>query len=162
VLSQFRTSYCTNLWQYGKRPKRGGAHDTVQIPMLTIFVSKFCARKLLASGPSPGVRSRGGRKTQGGHILKIENRIYAASGGQTKWGSTDFKWGAGTTGPRWRRPWLAYKIAALCCNILVQENICFPQIVLFQGKTISWLSEFRVSLQILGCHFHTQKRLKKH
>ena len=31
-LSQFRTTYYTNLWQYSKRPKRGGVHDNALIP----------------------------------------------------------------------------------------------------------------------------------
>ena len=34
VLSQFRTPYCTNLWQDSKWPNRGGAHDNAQIPNL--------------------------------------------------------------------------------------------------------------------------------
>jgi len=34
VLSQFRTPYCSNLWQYSNRPRRGGAHDNAQIPYL--------------------------------------------------------------------------------------------------------------------------------
>jgi len=39
VLSQFRTSYFTNLRQYGKRPKRSGAHDNAQIPSLQFYSS---------------------------------------------------------------------------------------------------------------------------
>jgi len=39
---------------------------------------------------------------------------------------------------------------------------CFPQSVLLLGKTINCLSEFRLSLENFGCHFDTQKRLKKH
>jgi len=34
VLSQFRTPYCTNLRQYSKRRKEGGAHDNAQTPSL--------------------------------------------------------------------------------------------------------------------------------
>jgi len=34
VLSQFRTSYRTNLRQYSNGPKRGGAHENAQIPYL--------------------------------------------------------------------------------------------------------------------------------
>jgi len=34
VLLQFRTPYCTNLRQYSKMPKRGGAHENAHIPSL--------------------------------------------------------------------------------------------------------------------------------
>ena len=46
MLSQFRTLYCTNLRQYSKRPKRGGAHDNAQLPNLQFFASSFCAKNL--------------------------------------------------------------------------------------------------------------------
>ena len=36
TFSQFCTPYCTNLRQYSKRPKRGGAHDNAQIPNLQL------------------------------------------------------------------------------------------------------------------------------
>ena len=40
----------------------------------------------------------------------------------------------------------AYNIAAVCCNSHVQENIrSSNRFASIQGKTISWLSEFRVS-----------------
>ena len=42
----------------------------------------------------------------------------------------------------------AYNIAAVCCNSLVQKNMLSSHLFTsIQGKTISWLSEFRVSLQ---------------
>jgi len=54
----------------------------------------------------------------------------------------------------------AYNIAAFCCNSHVQENL--PSANRFTSrKKHSWLSEFRVSLQNFGCHFDTQKQLKK-
>ena len=34
VLSRFRTPYCTNMRLENNRPKRGGVHDTAQIPYL--------------------------------------------------------------------------------------------------------------------------------
>jgi len=36
VLLQFRTTYCTNLRQYSKRPKRSSAHNNAQIPSLQV------------------------------------------------------------------------------------------------------------------------------
>jgi len=43
---------------------------------------------------------------------------------------------------------VAYNIAAVCCNGHVQENIlCSNRFTSTQSKTISKLSEFRVSLQ---------------
>jgi len=50
VLSQFRTPYCTNLRQYSKRSKGGGAHYvTMHRYQITIFASNFCARKMCRS-----------------------------------------------------------------------------------------------------------------
>jgi len=57
----------------------------------------------------------------------------------------------------------AYNIATVCYNGHVQENMLSSnRFTSIQSKTISRLSEFRVSLQILVCNFDTQKRLKKH
>jgi len=90
VLSQFRTPYCTNLRQYSKRPKRGGAHDNVHIPSLY----NFCF-----------------------HLLRQKHVS-------------------------------AYNFAAVCCNCHVQKNMLSSnRFTSTQGKTISRLSEFRVSLQ---------------
>ena len=55
------------------------------------------------AGPSPGFRSRGGQKTEGGsenrkgsQIFEILYWMYAATRGpNVKWGGTDFKWGGG-------------------------------------------------------------------
>jgi len=42
----------------------------------------------------------------------------------------------------------AYNVAAVCCNSHVQENmLSLNRFTLIQDKTITWLSEFRLSLQ---------------
>jgi len=42
----------------------------------------------------------------------------------------------------------AYNIATVCCNSHVQENeLSSDSFTSIRGKTISWLSEFRTSLQ---------------
>jgi len=66
------------------------------------------------TGPSLGFSSRGGQKTKkgaknqsGGHILKIQYWMYAATEGtNVKWGAPISNWGTGHHWPsRWRRPW---------------------------------------------------------
>jgi len=59
---------------------------------------------------------------------------------------------------------LAYNIAAVCCKSHVQENMLssFPKFYLDTRQNHISVSEFEVSLQNSGCHFDTQKRLKKH
>jgi len=84
VLSHFCTPYCTNRWQYSKRPKRRSAHDNAQIPNLRFSLPTSAT----------------------------------------------------------------YNIAAVCWYSKVQENILISNhFTSIQGKTISGLSEFRVSLQ---------------
>ena len=103
VLSQFRTPYCTHLWQYSKRPKRGGAHDNVQIPNLQ-FRFQFLRQKIVS----------------------------------------------------------AYNITAVCCNNHVQENMhSSNRFTSIQGKTYLGFQNLGCHCKILGCHFDTQKRLKK-
>jgi len=51
-------------------------------------------------GPSPGFRSKGVQKPQGGHIFKIQYWMYATTGGPNmKWGAQILNGEAGTTGP---------------------------------------------------------------
>jgi len=48
--------------------------------------------------------------------------------------------------------------AAVCCNSHVQEDMISSNgFTSIQGKTISWLSEFRVSLQKFGVSFRHPK-----
>ena len=64
VLSQFRIPYCTNLRQYSKKPKRGGAHDNAQIPSLQFSLPTSAPEKcvrLLTLQPSVAMAT--GRKT---------------------------------------------------------------------------------------------------
>jgi len=71
VLSQFRTPYCRNLWQYSKKPKRCAWQCTD--PKLTIFASNFCARKLcrpIALQPSVAIATC--RKTCSCQIVLLQ------------------------------------------------------------------------------------------
>jgi len=55
--------------------------------------SNQARRQDLAAG-GPNTRCRG-KEPEGGHILKIQYWMYAATGGpNVKWGGTDFKWGS--------------------------------------------------------------------
>ena len=57
---------------------------------------------------------------------------------------------------------LAYNIAAVCCNSHVQENMLSSnRFTSIKSKTISWLSELRVSLQNFRVSFwHLKTALK--
>jgi len=60
---------------------------------------------LVAGGPKTKKR---GQNQKGGHILKIQYWMYAATGRpNVKWGAPISNGGAGHhLSPRWRRPWL--------------------------------------------------------
>ena len=56
----------------------------------------------------------------------------------------------------------AYDFAAACCNSYVQENMLYSnRFTSIQGKTISWFQNLGFYCKIWGCHFDTQKWLKK-
>jgi len=56
----------------------------------------------------------------------------------------------------------AYNIADVCCNSHLQENM-LSQFVFLQYKAKPYLGfqNLGCHYKILGCHFDTQKRLKK-
>jgi len=71
MLSQFRTPYCTNLRQYSKRPRRGGAHDNVQISNLQFSLPTSAPEKCVGL-LQPSVAIATCRKTCFPQIVLLE------------------------------------------------------------------------------------------
>jgi len=65
---------------------------------LTVAGGLSSAKILPKPGPSPGIRRRGAETTKGGIFFKYNIGCMQQPGAKHEMGSTDFKWGEGTTG----------------------------------------------------------------
>jgi len=104
-------NYYPNTWRAGPSEAHGPHRRGAQCkcigciglrPTLGVsFLQPSATKSEGYTGPSPGCSSKEGQKPEAGaknrkvgHILNIQYRMYAATGGpNVKWGGTDFKLG---------------------------------------------------------------------
>ena len=140
MFSQLCTPYFTNPRQYGTSPKRGGAHDNAHIPSLQLHPSvavatcrkTFFPQFVLLQYKATGFFSRcrfGDRKEIETAWRNLRDRS------PLMWSQVTIFWE--TVGGIWE-------------TVLVPQNTLKKTL---QGKTISCLSEFRVSLQNIRVSF---------